>query len=575
METLQDLVKGMQHKDGNAISWNEKDATRSMTYHELHDNIHAFSSGLSALQMQPGDKVSVFSRNLPEWIMVSLGINNAGMIDVPRGEDNSVEDLAYIIDHSGSKMIIVDDEKTLKKVTGKIDSSRIFTIKDVPGAQNISKILAAGRMQPVAPQASPDQTASIIYTSGTTGNPKGVELTHGNFSSNIEAVMKRLPITKEDKNMSVLPAWHVFERIAKYVFLEIGSETFYSSMPSLLKDLEKQRPTVLASVPRIWEFVYAGIIKKVKEQGKFKNFMFDKMYPMAVKYKDNGGLLNKLAYNSLDKSVFSQLRKTLGGNLRFAISGGSGLPRHIEDFFRTAQVHILEGYGMTETSPVIAARSFFHDERYSVGKPLENLQIRISDEGVLYVKGPSVMKGYYRNPEETAQVLSSDGWLNTGDLAHLDNKGILAITGRAKDLIKLSNGEYVNPGNIESALKVSTYIDTVVVVGNDTKNVAALIVPNVDTIGNYCQQNGIEFNKKESDTVKAALKNPKVTALFDAELKKYSNTAAGFKNYEIVRDYALLSKPFEVGVELTASLKVKRRVVAQMYEKEIAGLLQK
>ncbi|MFH1174458.1 MAG: long-chain fatty acid--CoA ligase [archaeon] len=570
MDTLQELVQSLEKKPGVALSW--KDG--QLSYAELYGKITAFSKGLHVLGLEPGDTIAVFSKNLPEWILVSLGINNAGMVDVPRGEDNSPEDLAYIIEHSESKLVIVDDESTLKKVTGKIGQDKIYSIKPIAGAKNIADIIAEGMNTEIPlPSVSPDQTASIIYTSGTTGNPKGVELTHRNFASNMDAVLARLAITSEDKNMSILPAWHTFERIAKYVFLAIGSESYYTTQRSLMKDLQTQKPTVMASVPRIWESVYSMILKNIREKSPEGSFM-DKLFTRAVAYGNHKTPLNWAAYQLCNIFIFSKVRKQLGGNFRFAVSGGSGLPQHIDDFYRAAEIKILEGYGMTETSPVLSVRSFYADEKHSVGKPLENLDIKISEDGVLFVKGPSIMKGYFKNPEATKEVLSTDGWLCTGDLAHMNDQGCLVITGRAKDLIKLSNGEYVNPAGIELALKNSPYIDAVVVVGQDAKHLGALIVPNLDLLELYCKNQGIAFSRNPTAFKEYVLPHKTIKALFTAEIKKY-NATAGFKNYEIINDYLLLPTPFTVGKELTASLKVKRRAVEQVYQREIQALLGK
>jgi len=429
-------------------------------------------------------------------------------------------------------------------------------------------------------------TASLIYTSGTTALPKGVELTHGNFCSNIRALVDILPFKSDDKVLSILPAWHVLERMAKYIGLSVGAETFYSSFRTLRKDLVEQQPTIMASVPRIWETIYEGIMKKVRERNRLQRTIVTLSLKAAADYSKHKFVLNPLKileyplYRFADSAVFKKLRDRLGGRLRFAISGGSSLPRHIDDFFAAAGVNILEGYGLTETSPVIAIRVPGGSSSHTVGPVLEAVEARIVDQesgkllgpfekGVLHVRGPNVMKGYYRNFSETSKVLHHDGWFNTGDIGYLTRDGHLVITGREKDIIVLSNGENINPVPLEDALKESEYITEAICIGQEWKHLGALIVPDFDSLKEFCGKKGILFKEDRMDDVFGA---PPVRELFTREIDRLVNSQSWVKPFEKINSFRMAYQPFVVGQELTPTLKPKRGVIEKLYKSIIESL---
>lgn len=497
MQTLQDLINSFEDLgDRTAVSWKD-DRLRSISFSELYNLVIGYSRGFLELGLEKGDKVAIISGNIPQWLALTLGINNAGLVDVPRGDDSTAEEIKHILSHSKAKAVIVENNMLFDKVEQcrPPNLEHIISIGDIEGAVSADSIFKLGNKSYIhIPVLSPDDTASIIYTSGTTGVPKGVELTHGNFTSNINGILKRLIICPDDKLISILPAWHAFERMAKYIAAGVGVETFYSTKKTLVKDFQEQRPTIMVSVPRIWELFYNRIIENVDESGRLKKALFNHAVDAAISYAENPGLLRKIPYDVYNITVLSRLRKLLGDKFRLAISGGGALPNHIDQFFNAIGIELLEGYGLTETAPVVSVRVPGERSIGTVGKPLDSVEVKIVDpetgqeaeKGIICVKGLNVMKGYYLDDEATIAVFKQ-GWLNTGDLGYFKN-GNLVIAGRLKDIIVLSNGENINPSPIEEVLTRSSYIETAVVVGQDWKALGVLLVPNVDALHKYCSQ---------------------------------------------------------------------------------------
>ncbi len=553
METLQDLVESFPAR-GNlpAVSWSaetgetvspstdtdSEPGVASLAYHELYHQIINYSRGLLALGAEPGDRVALFCHNRPEWIGLSLGINFASLVDVPRGENSTAEEIEYILDHARPRIIIVENRwfYDVVKKSGYAESGLspegplLVTIEGIDGVSDIAAMRELGRKEnrPL-PAVTPGTTASIVYTSGTTADPKGVELTHGNFAGNLRALVTRIPLLPEDRLLSILPAWHTFERIAKYLALAMGAETFHTTWRTLKEDLKTRKPTVMASVPRIWEMIHRTLVKQTQKLGI-----------------------------EIGETVYAKLKADLGGRFRFAISGGGALPDHVEDFYTAAGVEVVEGYGLTETTPVVAARVPGTPAPYTVGPLLNNVEGKIIDpdtreelppgrEGVLFVKGPNIMKGYYRLLVETRQVLSEDGWLDTGDLAYFAADGNLSITGRIKEIIVLLNGENINPLPLEEALKKSDHITEAVVVGQDWKHLGVLILSEPEA-------------------------GPAVPDIFKREINRLVNGRGDVKPFERIKGFRLLTDPFQPGRELTPTMKLKRTVIEKIYEEVIEDL---
>ncbi|MBN2541848.1 long-chain fatty acid--CoA ligase [bacterium] len=589
METIRDLVNNFKSfGDFPAISWKEGTKTQKLSHSQLYEQVQKYSRGLLELGLEPGDRVSLLSKNIPQWSILSLGIDNAGLIDVPRGYYSHPEELSYILEHSEAKVAIVEDQEFLDRL--KKHKHRklhlIYTINKIKGEHHISELLEMGKSyKKPLPEIKKDTTVAIIYTSGTTGAPKGVELSHWNFMSNVNVLAERVKLTTEDKLLSILPAWHVFERIVKYTSLACGSETFYTTAQTLLSDFGEQKPTFMASVPRIWEMIYDKIMKKVKEKSKFERKIFEVSLKAVTGTSERSkfsplNLISPICTNLLDKKVFSELREKLGGRFKYAISGGSSLQPYIDDFFDAAGIEILEGYGLTETSPVISVRIPGMKALHTVGPLLENIEgkiidyetgkeLGVGDKGVLYVKGPNVMKGYYRNYEETRKVLDRDGWFDTGDLAYFDSNSNLVICGREKDIIVLSNGKNVNPIPLETELCNSDYISTAVVTGQDWKRLGVMIVPDFEALKKYCLVNKVLFSEAN---VEECLEYSEIRELYREEIRKLVNTNKSFHTYEHIHEFILLPHEFTVGKELTATLKPKRSRIEEIYRDKIGRL---
>jgi long-chain acyl-CoA synthetase len=452
-----------------------------------------------------------------------------------------------------------------------------------------------------------EELATIIYTSGTTGEPKGVMLTHGNFLHNIRTIPNAIHVGPSDIFLSVLPVWHSFERMIDNFALSQGTALAYSKPIGkiMLADMAAVRPTIMASVPRIWEGVRAAIYRNVKEEGGIKKTLFQfflavgkahataatlvkGLYPQFTRrYRIVDFLLGILPFILLfplralgDLLVFSKIKARLGGRFRFTVSGAGALPPYVDSFFGAAGVLLLEGYGLTETTPVVSVRLQDHPVARTIGPVLAEMEVKLLDpetsqevgpgkKGVIYLKGPNVMKGYYKHPDKTAEVLSADGWLNTGDLGMITFNGELKIIGRTKETIVLLGGENVEPVPIEDTILESEYIDQVMVVGQDQKFLAALVVPNDEGLEQYAREQEIGWSDKTD-----LLDNSQIIELITDEINSRVNGKRGFREFERVFRFKLLPKHFQVGVELSAKQSVKRTVISEMYRKEIAGLFQ-
>ncbi|MBU1201473.1 MAG: AMP-binding protein [Nanoarchaeota archaeon] len=569
MNTLQEMVNSLLDKKSfNVVSWKENGKLNTINNQEIFETILHSSKGLLELDLKHGQRVALFSDNSPHWFELCLAINYAGLIDVPRGSDSTQEEIDYILDHSKAKLVIVQNKAIYDKVKNSRKLEQILSIEDIEGVKNVKYLEEIGiKSIKKIPKAVESDVASIIYTSGTTGKPKGVELTHGNFTSNAVATLHFLGDISEDKMISLLPPWHVFGRMEKYVALIGGVEMFYTTPKNVLQDLAEQKPSIMVSVPRIWEAVYDKFTKNP-----------------AIK-KINGIKSEWLKNKLLGYLVPKALKKKLGGNLRLVVSGGGGLPEHIDRFFDDNGLEVLEGYGMTETSPVISARVLGSHAYGTVGKPLEKITIEIRDEhnkvvkdnveGTIYVKGPNVMRGYHKDMLETWKVMGRDHFLNTGDLGYINSDGNLVITGREKELIVLRGGENIHPTKVEEALLTSQYITSAIVVGEEWKEgkkksepwskLGVLIVPDLENLENYCKENKISFSKENPYST---LDNPDVKSLYKNEIAKYvNNNKQTFKACENVFSMSFVP-PFEVGRELTGSFKPKRVQIIREYHKD-------
>jgi long-chain acyl-CoA synthetase len=589
METMWDLLTHMKKWGDRAALSEVRDEKRlEISFNQLYRDILDYTRGYLELGMKKGDKIAVFSSNNINWVGFTLGMNVTGIINVPRGENSSADDMSYIIEHSDARFAIIENDFVLKKLDAHRPASleEVFTIYPVSGYRTIEEIKAIGkksRKKP-APVAGVD-ISSIIYTSGTTGRPKGVMLSHRNIIKNITTLHERVPASPEDKAISALPAWHAFEWGAKLYWLLSGAECHYSRIVDLPKAFEREKPTMMPSVPRIWEASYKRMVRKINEESLLKRVMIKGMIAASIDCMRRKGrfdlirMVEKPLYRLIEKKVFSPLRERIGGRVRYAISGGGKLPGYLDDFFHTAGIEILEGYGLTETSPIIATRTPGKGELYSVGTPLRGVEVRIVEpqsgetlsagaEGIIFVRGHNVMKGYYKDEEETARTII-DGWLNTGDKGSIDKRGCLVITGRYKETIVLYNGENVNPGAIEEELSKSPYVTQAFVFDAKSMWLSALIVPNFEVLKEYCEANRIPYNEC---VVSETLKEVSIKSLFEKEIRKLVNRNPRFRSFEFIRNFELLPAEFEIGREYTETLKMKRHTITRLYSSKIDTL---
>ncbi|MFP4301106.1 MAG: AMP-dependent synthetase/ligase [Spirochaetaceae bacterium] len=596
------------------------------SYRDLFREVTAFAAGLHSLGVRAGSHVGLISENRKEWLVADLSVLSLGAADVPRGNDSMADEIAYILGFAECETVLVENEEQLRKVLSvreKIESLKTLVVLDpefekdelpsglelfrYPEVRQRGEELLAQEPKLVERKIASgeaDDTATIIFTSGTTGVPKGVMLSHHNFLHQVSCIPDRVELTPGDIWLCVLPVWHSFERIVQYIALGSATTLAYSKPIGkiMLEDMAAVRPKWMASVPRIWEAVRAGIYRNLKSQGGVKLALFsffvavggarkklsDMLRGLTPEFRPRSRFLDKvvatLPYLLLlplgalgNILVFNKIRDRLGGRFVAGVSGGGALPPAVDQFFGAAGVLLLEGYGLTETAPVLAVRHQRGPVPGTVGKLLRETECRILGEkgeslppgemGVIYVRGPQVMKGYYKRPEATAEILDTDGWLNTGDLGMLTYRGELKITGRAKDTIVLLGGENIEPAPIEQKLQESEFIEQAVVVGQDQKYLGVLIVPAVEALEHFADENHIPYMDRGE-----LIEEEAVRELMENEIHSRINSRNGFKSFEQIYRFALLSASFETGDELSAKQEIKRHVIAKKYEREIAGL---
>lgn len=620
------------HRDAVAVlSKDAGDTFQPTSYGELRSEVAAVAAGLAAHGVARGDHVGLICDTRKEWLLVDQALLGLGAVDVPRGSDSTADEIAYILDHADCKTTCVENAAQLAKLTGikerlpQLGSAIVLDAAELTAAGRaaaqarglrvvtLDDLLRSGSgeqaetlLRAEAAQGKPDDVATIIYTSGTTGEPKGVMLTHANFIYQIDAIPDSVPIGRGDMLLSVLPVWHSYERIIEYAALFSGSGIAYSKpiREVMLADLVAANPTYFPTVPRIWEGVRAGVYRNVEAEGGVKAALFK--FFIAVGAAHSGlrrrllgrmpsftvrpralevltaalplALLTPLAL--LGKVlVFSKITARLGTRFKAGISGAGALPGYVDDFFAAAGILVLEGYGLTEAAPVVSVRKLDHPVSGTVGPPLTGTEVKVIKEdgssalpgerGVIYVRGPQVMKGYYKRPGDTAAVLSADGWLDTGDIGTLTVNGEIQITGRAKDTIVLLGGENVEPEPIEDLVRQSEYIDHVMVVGQDQRFLGALVVPNAEAAAAYAAEHG-----GSGGDLAALAASPEVQRLIQNEVQSRVNARNGFKSFERIARIALLEQPFAVGEQLTHTLKMRRHVISDQYEQRIAGLFE-
>ena len=636
-QTLPKLFRKSAEKypEFSAQLFRTKDGTYAETnYHDCYQKALDFSGALLKFGVKRGDKIGLIADNRREWEQADMGLLAIGAIDTPRGCDASEKDLSYILSFSEVEYVIAENEAQVKKIINirpKVPTLRAVVSFDEIDP-SVEKQLADANLryhlfedlqklghewrkenpdvvEQELEKGQWDDLATIIFTSGTTGTPKGVMLSHGNILTQLDEVTERIFLNPGERALCVLPVWHAFQRAVEYVILSQGGTLCYSKPIGsvLLQDLQKLDPYLLPAVPRVWEAVYDGIWRKMRKTGglvyiMFRFFVAEAMLWCSIDRKlrrknsrfgrDYLGfwwpvlvlpwlLLYpiKMLGNLL---VFRKIRAMLGKNFRSGIAGGGAYPENIDKFFWAVGVKVCEGYGLTETAPIVCVRPIVDPVMRNVGTPLRGMQVRVVDDdgiilgrckkGNLQIKGGCVMQGYYKRPDLTDKVMTVDGWFDTGDIAILTVDGEIQLRGRKKDTIVLLGGENIEPLPIESKIKESRFVASAVVFGTNEKGedqryLTAIILPSQDELVSYAEENGIQ-----ADTYEKLVETEAIQKLIENEVAEAVNSKNGFKAYERINKIALITKPFEVGVEMSAKQEIMRYRIAEIYKDKIAKM---
>ena len=601
-----------------------------ITYRDMFQLAMDFGAALVSIGVKKEDKIGLISDNRAEWQQADIGLMAIGAIDVPRGCDATIIDLEKILSITEAQIVIAENNSQVKKILSikeKLPALKKFIcfendVKpetfDLAKENNVEityfsemlkigqkwRIENKGKVEELMESGTGDDVATIIFTSGTTGDPKGVVLTHKNFLAQLDELPERIFVNPGDKALSVLPIWHVFEREVEYVIMIQAATICYSKPVGsiLLADFKKLNPHLLPAVPRVFEAVYDGIQKKMRKTGGIVQALFNFFVKVAIVHKRmQRKMFNQnacfKAYNPVfwwilfiipwslmwplywlgDLIVLRKIKAMLGNNFRAGISGGGAYPYNIDEFFWAIGVNVVEGYGLTETAPVVSVRPLAVPIFRTIGSPIRGIQARIVDmdgyvlgrgkEGILQIKGPTVMKGYYKRPDLTEKVMTVDGWLDTGDLAIFTIHDELQIKGRIKDTIVLRGGENLEPLPIEMKLSESRFIKQAIVVGQDKRYLGALLLVDEEEIKNYAATNGMQF-----DTYESLLQSDEIQKLYESEIANLVNSKNGFKMFERINKFRLITKAFEVGVELSAKQEIMRYRIADLYKTEIESM---
>ncbi len=610
----------------------------TLTYGQLYQQIQQFAAGLQAVGFQPEldeagipTRIALFADNSPRWMIADQGIMTAGAANVVRSAQAEREELLYILADSGSTGLVVEDLKTLKKLLGEyLDSLAIQLVillseETPPEGEtrkilNYSQLMAAGASHQLKRVTQKREIlATLLYTSGTTGKPKGVMLTHGNLLHQVTTFGAVLVPEPGDRVLSILPTWHAYERSVEYFLLSQGCTQIYTNLRHVKKDLKEFKPHLMVGVPRLWESIYEGVQKQFREQPASKQRLVQNLLGMSQRYIEARRLSQGLSLDHLnassierlsagvqaaalwpvhqlaDKLVYQKVREATGGEIKQVISGGGSLATHLDNFFEIAGIEVLVGYGLTETSPVTNVRRPWNNLRGSSGPAMPETENRIVDpetrqplpageRGLVLIRGPQVMKGYYKNPEATAKAIDSEGWFDSGDLGWVTPQNDLVLTGRAKDTIVLSNGENIEPQPIEDACLRSAYIDQIMLVGQDQRSLGALIVPNLEALEQWAASQNLHLRLPQSvpghsdapaKEFRTAidLDSKEIKNLFRQELNREVQNRPGYRPDDRIGTFELILEPFSIeNGMMTQTLKIRRPVVMERYRDIINGM---
>lgn len=570
-------LKNYPKSDALAAKENGKWITYSIK--DVINQADEFSLGLLKLGIQPTDKIAIISNNRPEWHITDLGILQIGAINVPIYPTITEEDYAYIMNDAEVKMVFVSDDEILGKVNTiknqVVSLKEVYTFNQIAGEKHWTEVKELGKngdkpsLQAYRDKVKENELATLIYTSGTTGKPKGVMISHRNIVSNVFGSKPRLPVDAQAKSLSFLPLCHVYERMVVYLYIYTGVSVYYAeSMDTIGDNLREVKPQVFTAVPRLLEKVYDKIMAKGAELTGLKKKLFYWAVELGLKYnpRKNMGFFYNIQLSIANKFIFSKWREALGGNCQAVASGSAPLQPRLARIFLAAKIPVMEGYGLTETSPVLAVNCQKNNGVMigSVGKPLDNVQIKIAADGEILAKGPNVMMGYYKRPDLTDEVIDKEGWLHTGDIGEFED-GFLKITDRKKEIFKTSGGKYVAPQVLENKFKESPFIEQLMVVGEGEKHPSAIIQPAFDYVKEWCKRKEINYTTNEEMIV-----NEKVVARIQKEIDKYNSF---FAKYEQLKKVQLTPTVWSIeGGELTPTLKLRRKPIMEKYKDLYANI---
>jgi long-chain acyl-CoA synthetase len=533
--------------------------------------------GLLVLGLKKGECVATVSGNRPEWSFVDMALSMSGAVHVPVYPTISEEEYRYIFEHADVRFIFVSDDKLYRKIRPMVDVmpslEKIFTFNDVPDAENISTLYNLGeeneqilmpKLKEIKENISEEEMATMIYTSGTTGIPKGVMLSHKNLVSNFKAHSKNFALDYHHHVLSFLPLCHIFERSVTYNFFYKGMGVYYvENLGNIIPAIKEIRPHLFCAVPRLLERVYHGILAKGKQLTGIKKSLFFWAVDLGkdFEYNKKVSVLKKIEFAVADKLIYSKWREGLGGNLQIVVSGGASLQSRIAKVFGAAGISVIEGYGLTETSPVIAVSNLVTNEiKIGTNGPLlSGVEVKIAEDGEILTKGPNLMMGYYNQPELTKEAIDEEGWFHTGDVGMFVDGKYLKITDRKKEMFKLSGGKYIAPQMIENKLKESVLIEQAIVIGDHQRFASALISPNFEYLHECCTENRILFQDNNE-----LIANPKVISMIQKEVREINKTLG---QHEEIKRFKLVADVWSPATgELSQTLKLKRKVIEDKYK---------
>ena len=619
------LLNSCDHyRDNVAYIYRVGEEEVKVTYAKLFEDVLLLSRAFAKRGVGAGDKIMFLSDNRYAWIVTDLAIMSLGAVTVPRGADTPMQELSFIVENSAATFLVVESESLLEQHAEYIRSCRqlkcVFVMTSPDKHRLFSNVYSYAALlsdRTISDEdvrlfckrgenINPDDLLTLIYTSGTTGMPKGVQLSHANIIHNIRYIPDIVSLVPQDRWLSILPSWHIFERTAEYSALCVGSCLVYSSVKTFAQDLEQYRPTLVATVPRVWESLYSKVELAIRKKGKAAQFIFNSLVAISSTYKRNsrrfhGHLpryhhdaplerffekitaLVKMAIlfvpNLVAKKKLAAVQQRFGGKLRLAISGGGTLAKYLEEWIDAVGIRIVNAYGMTECSPAIAGRGLDCQIYGTLGPAVPETDLRIAgaggevlgpgEEGIIEVRGPQVTSGYFNNEEENRKSFTDDGFFKTGDLGMLTMTGELVITGRAKEIIVLASGENIDPSRIENAITIFPFIQDAILVGQDKKGLGALIVPNMEELREYVHKKLHDLRREE----KSLITDTKVIAQVKKEINRLLMPKMGFKPHEKLLGIAFLDREFALGEELTNTLKKKRHIIEKKYKAIIDSLL--